>query len=449
MMKLGDLLVRLGKITAAERDEALRAQVLYGGRFGTNVIEITSVDLDDVAQALGRQHQMPVAVQAHFEQGDEALQARLSRYLAARWECVPLARLADDSGRTAIAVCEPLPGHALGEIAAALGTRAEHLVVGVAAELRIRYHLERIYGIDREPRFLRVRGGKLPEIPVPDPATESDADYELPESELELVTEPEASPATATVPEPPPPLASPDRPRVSTLPPPLGEERRRYVAPLGEAAAPPRPAEAAAPLAPPAPSPAAPTGQQALGRLALRRIAVGAPTAPVASAAKATLPEALRAIRGGRDRDRVGDQCVEALRGFAVASLDAAVVLVVRGEVAMGWRGFLRDGELDVAPIVVPLGEASVVAAARRDASAKRSDIAKSRPAAMEQRLIDAIGGPAPTYLLAAPVSIGQHVACVVYAQGHGAMGLAAEVVEGVAAAAGSAFGRLMRAAQR
>jgi hypothetical protein len=227
---------------------------------------------------------------------------------------------------------------------------------------------------------------------------------------------------------------------VSTLPPPLGEERRRYVAPLGEAPAPPQP---------PAAAPAAPAGQQALGRLSLRRIAVGAPAAAAASAAKATLPEALRAIRGGRDRDRVGDQCVEALRGFAVASLDAAVILVVRGDLAMGWRGFQRDGELDVAPIVVPLGEASVVAGARRDGAAKRSDIAKARPTAIEQRLIEAIGGPTPTYLLAAPVSIGQHVACVVFAQGHGAMGLAAEVVEGVAGAAGSAFGRLMRAAQR
>lgn len=456
-MKLGDLLVRLGRITAAQRDEALRAQVLYGGRFGTNLIELTSIDLDDIAQALGRQHQHPAALQAHFEQSDPTLQAKLKRYLAARWECIPLARLADDTGRVAIAVCEPLPQHALEEIALALGTRAGSLIVGLAAELRIRYHLERVYGIDREARFLRVRGGRLPEVPALGDLGVDD-EVELDDADL-LAPEPEPEPTPpAPVPHAPAPLASPDRPRVPSVPPPLGDERRRYLQTIDEAARAPQPAPApvvaeSSPQIPIAAPQAAP--QAALGRLAIKRVAVG-PGGVIAAGAgdagparAATLPEALRELRRGRDRDRVGDLMVEALRGFADASIDAALVLVVRGDVALGWKGFVKGGEVDVPALALPLGERGLLADVRTAAAPRRVDLSKQPLAGIDRQLADVLGGPAPSYVVAAPTVLAEQVVCLVYAQGHGAMGLAAEVVDGVASSAGAAFARLMRAAQR
>ncbi len=448
MMKLGDLLVRLGRITAAQRDEALRAQVLYGGRFGTNLIELTAIDLDDIAQALGRQHQHPAALQAHFEQSDPTLQAKLKRYLAARWECIPLARLADDSGRVAIAVCEPLPGHALDEIALALGTRAANLIVGMAAELRIRYHLERVYGIDREARFLRVRGGRLPEVPaLADLGVESDAELELADADL-LAPEPE--PVEPEVPVATAPLASPGRPRQPSVPPPVGDERRRYLKTIDEEPFAGPLDDGAEPVAAPAPT-AAPVAapNQALGRLAIKRIAVGGGGATTASNRAATLPEALRDLRRGRDRDSVGDFMVHALRSFAEASIDAALVLVVRGDVAMGWKGFLREGELDVPGLALPLGERSLLAAVRDAGTPRRVDVTKQPLAGLDRQLAELVGGPPPTYVLAAPTLLADQVVCLVYAQGHGAMGLAAEVVDGVASSAGAAFARLMRAAQR
>ncbi|MEZ4368613.1 MAG: hypothetical protein R2939_20385 [Kofleriaceae bacterium] len=452
MMKLGELLVRLGRITAAQLEAALKSQVMYGGRLGTNVVEVSNIDLDDLAQAIGRQHQCPAALQAHFEQSDPELQARFKRFLAARWECVPLARLADDSGRIAIALAEPVPAHAMQEIAEALGTRPEQLVVGLAAELRIRYHLERVYGIDREPRFLRVRGGQLPEIPaVPDGASGSDADLEIPLDEADLVEEP----ATAEVPDEAPGLAGgtglvppPPTRRPVTLPPPIpgdaSTERRRFVQPMG----------AEAPTPTPTPTPKAPAGEEinprALGRLAIKRIAVGGGGAAAAGpAAPATLADSLKAIRRGKDRDVVGDHIVAALRTHAEASIDSAGILVVRGAVAIGWKGFSRGADLAFETVVVPLDQPGLLAAAHKAGVPQRTEVGKRPPAAIDRDLFATMAGPAPAYVIVSPVKIGEQVVCLVYAQGHGAMGLAAEVADGVAGAATAAFTRLMRAAQR
>ena len=40
MPKLGELLVASGLLTADQVEQALRAQVLWGGRLGTNLIEL-------------------------------------------------------------------------------------------------------------------------------------------------------------------------------------------------------------------------------------------------------------------------------------------------------------------------------------------------------------------------------------------------------------------------
>src|SRR5215208_105393 len=45
-MRIGQILVAAGRLSPAQLDEALRAQVLYGGRLGTNLVELGHVDLD-------------------------------------------------------------------------------------------------------------------------------------------------------------------------------------------------------------------------------------------------------------------------------------------------------------------------------------------------------------------------------------------------------------------
>ena len=52
--RLGDILVKLGLCTPEQVQSALAAQVLYGARLGTNLIELGHVNLDNLARGLAR-----------------------------------------------------------------------------------------------------------------------------------------------------------------------------------------------------------------------------------------------------------------------------------------------------------------------------------------------------------------------------------------------------------
>jgi hypothetical protein len=149
-MKIGERLVALGMVTQASVDEALGAQMALGARLGTNLVELFDVDIDRLATALGAQHALPAALSAHFGRADPAVQARIPAELAARWHAVPL--FADGRGVT-VAVSDPLPEEGFEELSHHLEAP---LVEAIAPEMRLLFHLEKAYGIERTNRFRRV-----------------------------------------------------------------------------------------------------------------------------------------------------------------------------------------------------------------------------------------------------------------------------------------------------
>ncbi len=175
MARLGEILVQLGLISEDQLHEALSAQVVYGGRLGTNLVEIGHLTLDGLAKALARRHRMPAALAGHFDRCDAVIQQRVPSDVAGKWRVVPIGRLAHDSRRVAVAVRDPLPEHGRGELAFHLDVEPSEVVQAVAPELRIHYHLELAYQIPRANRFLRVKSRVQTELPVP-PAAVDDTD---------------------------------------------------------------------------------------------------------------------------------------------------------------------------------------------------------------------------------------------------------------------------------
>ncbi|RKH42823.1 general secretion pathway protein GspE [Corallococcus sicarius] len=55
-MRLGELLVKDGLVSAAAVEEALESQVVHGGRLGTNLVELGLLSEPDLAKALGKLH---------------------------------------------------------------------------------------------------------------------------------------------------------------------------------------------------------------------------------------------------------------------------------------------------------------------------------------------------------------------------------------------------------
>lgn len=422
-MRLGETLIRLGYCTPEQIQEGLAAQVLYGARLGTNLIELGHIDLDLLARGLAKRSKMPAALAGHFERRDLAIQAKLPPELAAKLFAVPLGKLAHDASRIAVAVRDRLPEHARGELAFLLDVEPENVVEAVAPELRLYYHLELAYQIPRGNRFLRVdrdRSGVM-SVPVAPPAGEdSDVDGQ-PWAEAAAATTASTGPVSDVEP------AALDYQTAPAVDDATGRARRRFVDELGQAAAP---------------------GQQ-LARIAVRSRASDGAVAPVTeeSAPPRNLDELLRSVRRAGTRDRVAELILAVARS---CELDAAVMLVVRQQIAMGWKGYCGGDGAAIESLALSLGGDGLIAKAFRDGGA-RTLVDDETAEPVDRAMWALLGGVAPTWACAAPIAIGDHVVCVLYVHAAAAApdGEVCTLMGQLAEAAGVAFTRMVRAAQR
>jgi hypothetical protein len=470
MPRLGEHLVAAGLLTPEQVEQALRAQVMWGGRLGTNLVELHFLELDVLSNALGRQHHLPAVLARHFEKADPELQRLLSADFAERFSCVPVLRMGPER-HVVIASLAPLLPRQLAIIADELAVEVDRLVPAIVPELRIRYQLERVYNIRRAARFLRARGKSIPAFP----------DFHVPPIHTEL--EPELLPSLPTstqemelyrpgdpLPEPAP-LDTDDQRDTDTWPrTPIGDDAGNddlipveVIPPSGPLAdnlddlslhprldderAPGEPGGSAAAgrerrtyVRTLADAPSSDSERQALlGRIALRKVAVGSAPRIMAGA---TLGEATRAIRRSTSRDRVAELVIDTLDRFALAC-EAAIMLVVRGATAIGWKGFLRGGG-SLGEIAIPMEDSGLVP------RAVELNVTLRKPSSdldAIDRLLMASLGRNTGDLVIVPVSIADQVMCVIAIAT--AENAPLSSAEPIAAAAGAAFARLMRDASR
>lgn len=483
MIRLGELLVAAGLLTTEQVERALRAQVMWGARLGTNLVELALIDLDSVTVHLGRQHNLPAALSRHFDRVDPGLQKLLAPEIAETFCCLPLMR-AGPQRDIVIAAASPLSKKALARIADELAVKPTQLIISIAAELRVRYQLERVYGIRRPARFMRTPGSQdfpqfqtlefedsvvenvlqtdaprpievederttplvaaaMQPAPEPEPVEEFELELEsddavtrpvlsAPDDELAIETafaeQPSGSfPSLAALDDLPADIAAkPAVPRALENETSSGIERRKYVRTIADGAA-----EAEA------------EDTSQVARIAIRRVAVTPPTGIVEPTGPGnTLGEATRAIRRATDRDRVAELSMHALFRFA-PSCHASTLMVLRGTVATSWKGFCRSG----APhpeLAVPLDQPGLIPRAAKSNQTVRAPSSDLSP--MDQLLLVSLGHKVGE-LVVVPISISNEVMCVI------AMVTEAEATtatpESIAAAAGGAFARLMRHASR
>ncbi|MDX2093516.1 MAG: hypothetical protein SFX73_37070 [Kofleriaceae bacterium] len=455
MARLGELLVSAGLLTQEQLEQALRAQIMWGARLGTNLVELGFIDLDALSSALARQHSLPAALARHFENVDIELQRALSPQLAEMYSCLPLTRVGPKR-QIVIATSSPLTKKAIARIADDLGVDPFSLIPSIAAELRIRYQLERVYSIFRSARFVRSPGKTIPPFPqfvIDDADPESDPDILLeplllgatpaaiiPETdvtapfrakdaeddlalEIESVPEPTGDDNDDTI-----ALASPEvlatldelEPPASETPP-IDEaslrERRRYIRTIADELA----------------------MDRQIGRIAIRRVAVALDPD---QAEGSTLGQATRAIRRAKDRDKVAELAMAALFRFAT-SCEAAAFLVIRGDAATAWKGFNRSGG-PTPELGVPLDQPGLVPRAIANNASQTARASELSP--IDQLLLVSLG-KASGDLAVVPVSIGGSVMCVLAMVS--ASDSAIMTAESIAAATGAAFSRLIRDAAR
>jgi type II secretion system (T2SS) protein E len=156
MRKIGQLLISDGVITAQALDEALQSQVAFGGRLGTNLVEIEKATVDQIAAALAKQQRLPIAPQRWVENVDKPTLRTLPLDIVRRFKVLPLSL---EGQVLHVAMLDPSAPHYVADISRAAGRNVQPYVL---PELRLYYWLEHHYAIKRSPRYLIERVERPP-----------------------------------------------------------------------------------------------------------------------------------------------------------------------------------------------------------------------------------------------------------------------------------------------
>lgn len=151
-MKLGTLLLRDAVISLNQLEAALRAQVLYGGRLGTNLVELGFINVDRLGDYLSTVLDVPVASQERLEGVGPNVILQFGADLADLYTAFPLGPSQGHPGALDVAMADPLDSLAVDQLSTQCSRR---VIPHVASELRILYYLEKHYGIVRKARYVR------------------------------------------------------------------------------------------------------------------------------------------------------------------------------------------------------------------------------------------------------------------------------------------------------
>jgi Type II secretion system (T2SS), protein E, N-terminal domain len=155
-MKLGTLLLRNAAIGLSQLEAALRNQVLYGGRLGTNLVELGHIDLELLSAYLAELSGFPIATPTLLDHVPPALIEQLGADDAHRLRAIPLGYLGEGTASVAVGFVDPHDVDAVAEVGAKLGAAVTAYVV---PELRALYYLEKLFGLPRVARFVRAGRG--------------------------------------------------------------------------------------------------------------------------------------------------------------------------------------------------------------------------------------------------------------------------------------------------
>jgi hypothetical protein len=424
--KLGEILVEDGACTPAAVRDALKNQVIFGGRLGTNLLEIHGVAEDALARALGRQHRLPALFGPM--RLDPRATALLKPEIADRYDAIPYA-LADR--RLALVVADPNDLAMLDEVAFATGKQVYPLV---APEARLWALLRETYGIDRHLRGIDVDFAKLTAAPRPAAEHGRGAAQDLmDEGAFDALYAGAAAPRPATTtPTPTPTMPpSPLAPAGGAC---RGEGGRPASSPTPTGTATPTPAapdtdsvieltdllEDAPPPAPPAPPPVAPPDLAAQVLAALSGGAGHAPPARLVRPARPPEPEpsplgfdeAVRFLEGVTERDSIAKTVLR----YARSRFARAVLFTVHRGAAHGWAGLgERLGREAVRHVHLALGTPGILDTVVRAQAHFLGPIPKTEA---NIRLLRAIGGGVPANALVVPILALGRVVNVLYADG-------------------------------
>jgi hypothetical protein len=147
-VKLGELLIKKNLLTQAQLEEALQAQVIFGGKLGTVLIEMGLISENTLADVLGHLLGISCAKPGQLQDIPENIIKIISSELAEKHKVVPISV----SGKNlTLAMADPHNLKAIDEISFRTGYIVRPIL---AMEVRLVFALEEYYDIRRTMRYI-------------------------------------------------------------------------------------------------------------------------------------------------------------------------------------------------------------------------------------------------------------------------------------------------------
>jgi len=359
VVKLGDLLLKEKVITPAQLEEALNYQVIFGGKLGTNLIEM-GVPEETVTAALSRKFGIRAADPDQVMNAPGEVIETVPIDIAKKFRVIPIEL---KGRRLTLAMTNPTDLKAIDEISFRTGLIVQPVVI---TDVRLAHALEKHYDVGRERRYIHVakRIELEKETPAPPPSRPAQPFEE--EAEEEFFELPPDPPAPA-----PTPAAEPARQGAGEV-----IEAAEIIDLEGDVI------EEEAPAAPPV----------------------------------QTLTEQTFSARLVEARDR--DDILDAFIGHLSRTFPRCAIFLVRGEMAMGWR-CASDRELVTGfdQLQIPLDEPSVLRTVIESRSYYLGPLPRSP---FNSMMIQSLGGSVPETALLVPLSIAGRIVGILYVDGKG-----------------------------
>ncbi len=397
MKNFGRYLREQRLLTPSELEEALKSQVVYGGRLGTNLVELKLMSSEELTRHLGAYTGFPVARADLLQHPERAALKAVPIELARRYSLLALKL---DEGAIHLAMLDPQDARQIREVARATGRKVRPHVVG---ETELLLALEKHLAICRPLRFVN---------PTQRPSGQ------------ELLLSEEAPPDVGAA------RAATEREMEALGIRPLSEDEELLDAEsfssLQVNLALAREAAENGGVVPPAAQRRAPVPQ-----------AAGAPPATLAEVAvlEAEIAEAL-------DRDQVAALALRLARAY----VPAAALFVVHRDMIMG---FHSEGlEQGVEGILIPVGADSVFARPATSGEAYRGAPPRD---GLDARILRALGRADVNELVVLPLAIRDRVVNVLYADNgdQPLLETAVAALEAVVACVSKAYERIIRYRKR
>ena len=404
---IGDILVQAKVINPRQLDDAISNQVIYGGRLGTNLMDLEYITESALANFLSVQSGVSTIAPQAYAKIHTSVANYLARSIAERTLTVPLV-LKDKTLHVVVANPNDMAGQ--DEVRFATGFKLE---VYVAPEVRIYHLLNKLYGTKREARYVelsrsermafkRPEASKAKSAPAPQQTTALSATG-IAEADDggDLMSEAEFSALTESVGLGAGPAQADSSGGEDQL---LGDvaDDEDEVIVLDDEVAPASDEDEEVLVLTPGDDPSAPAPEAAAAGAA--RVETEEPPPR-----KLTLEQATRALQNVENRDQIARVTL----GLASATFKRTALFVVRPDMVMGWDGYgggiTRD---DVERLMIPLNAPSVF---KLVCESKAHFIGAIPKTPVNNRFLKTLGGAPPRSAFVIPIVFKGRVVNILY----------------------------------